>query len=273
MNTTEIGLPTSEAMYWGDPYMHLEMKVADFLLLYISPVIILFGTLGNILSLVVLQSRHYKSTPTTIALSALALADIGVLNTGLLRHWIIQVSGIDIRTLGNVSCKIHACLTYLTATLTGNILAITSMERVISVWFPLRVRDWITKQRMLLMIILVSVFYLLCHIPLYFGMELQLYYGDIYCTTISNRFHTIWHWVSMVMVTFFPVLALFLCNALLIIGLRRASIRRATKSNQKDKKTGSTTVMLIVVGVVFLLTISPGSIHLLGVSYDIWPFR
>ena len=271
MNTSASETFTSDPVAAIDIYSYLEMKVAHFLLLYISPVIILFGTLGNILSLVVLQSRHYKSSPTSIALSALALADIGVLNTGLLRHWIKTVAGIDVRSFGNISCKIHAGFTYLTGVLSGNILAITSMERVISVWFPLKVRNWITKQRMLVAVVLVSTVYLLCHVPFFITMHVRSYSTKTYCGSFSSTFYTIWHWASMVMKNFVPIVAIFICNLLIIIGLQRAAINRKKNLNKEDKKTSSTTVMLVVVGVVYLLTVTPGSIHLLGESYGAFP--
>ena len=151
MNTTSGDLTTTEEAVYIDIYSFVEMKVHDFLFLYISPVIILFGTLGNILSLVVLQSRYYKSSPTSIALSALALADIGSLTTGPLRHWIRLVSGIDVRLFAKLSCKIHVWVNLFdTNCLSGNILALTCFERFVCVWFPLKVGEWVTKRRMLI---------------------------------------------------------------------------------------------------------------------------
>ena len=192
MTTTNGAVNMTEEVDVRDVYSNLEKKkVSDFLFLYISPVIILFGNLGNILSLAVHQSRHYKSTPTSIALSALALADIGVLNTGLLRHWIRVISRVDIRAFGDISCKIHLGFTYLTPVLSGNLLAITSIERLVSVWFPLKVRLWITKQRMLKAVIAVVIFYLLCHIPLFMDVDVETF-G--YCVFSGLRFYSIWYW-------------------------------------------------------------------------------
>ena len=39
----------------------------------------------------------------------------------------------------------------------------------------------------------------------------------------------------------------------------------------EDKKTCSTTVMLVVVGIVYLLTVSPSAIFFVGASYYMWP--
>ena len=263
-------MATTEAPVDVDAHSYLQMMVADFLFLYISPVIILFGTAGNILSLVVLQSRHYKSSPTSIALSALALADIGVLNTGLLRHWFRSVSGTDIRHSGDIFCKIHMGLTYLTQVLSGNFLALTTIERVVSVWFPLRVREWITKKRMLIAVVMVTVFYLLCHIPLFLDIQLSAAYG--YCGFSGLRFYRVWYWVDLTAYYLLPFAVILIGNALIIFGLRRAAHNRAKKFNHEDKGTSSTTVMLVVVGVVYMLTISPINILYLGYSYGAWSY-
>ena len=209
MNTTSGDLTTTEEAVGIDIYSYLEMKVHDFLFLYISPVIILFGTLGNILSLVVLQSRHYKSSPTSIALSALALTDIGFLTTGPLRHWIRLVSGIDVRLFANISCKINFGLTYLTHCLSVNILGLTTFERFLCVWFPLKVGKWITKRRMLIAIIMVNIVYLLCHIPLFVDININTS-GS--CDYSSRKFAIIWHWANLIMYVLIPFITIFICN-------------------------------------------------------------
>ena len=69
----------------------LEKKVSDALFLYVPPILILLGTIGNILTIVVLHvSRTYRGSPTVVGLIALALADIGLLNTGLLMQTLDQ---------------------------------------------------------------------------------------------------------------------------------------------------------------------------------------
>ena len=70
-----------------------------------------------------------------------------------------------------------------------------------------------------------------------------------------------------------PFIIIFICNVFIMFGLRRAAINRKMKFNQEDKKTSSTTVMLVVVGVVYLLFISPSAIFIVWYSHDAQPYR
>ena len=56
--------------------------------MYITPIILLFGVIGNIMTLIVLQSRYYSSSPTCVGLSDLAVADIGVILARGISHWL-----------------------------------------------------------------------------------------------------------------------------------------------------------------------------------------
>ena len=274
MNTTEsmengtIISPLCEDCHQRDTSLK---RVEDVLNLYISPITIIVGTVGNILSLVVLQSRQYKSTPTTYALSTLALIDIGVLNTGLLRYWIKEISGIDVRNLSNFGCKIHAGLTYWTGALTGIILAVTTVERFLSVWYPLRVKEWVTKRRMIWILSVLTFGILAGHIPMM--IFIQLFHKGPYtiCWFRSPKFDQIWHWAAIMLRIFIPVAVIFIGNILIVIGLKISAARRAKMFNQKRHDgSRSTTIMLITVSVVYLITIAPGGIFIIGDKYSAW---
>ena len=74
---------------WECYYRTWQYKAYINLMVYVPPVLLLLGTVGNVLNLVVLQSRQYRSSTSTVSLSALAVMDILVLWTGLLRQWIL----------------------------------------------------------------------------------------------------------------------------------------------------------------------------------------
>ena len=70
-------------------YSHWQYQWYVNLFMYVSPFLIVLGTVGNILNLIVLQSRLYRNSPCSVTLSTLALVDMAVLNIGLLRLWIV----------------------------------------------------------------------------------------------------------------------------------------------------------------------------------------
>ncbi|CAL1543879.1 unnamed protein product, partial [Lymnaea stagnalis] len=61
------------------------------------PILIIFGTVGNVVCIVVMSRREMRTAQTSVYLLALSVADILVLNTGLMRHFINEVGGFDVR--------------------------------------------------------------------------------------------------------------------------------------------------------------------------------
>ena len=96
-------LPTSS---WAD-------VAGDTCFRVISPVLILLTTVGNPLSIITLQNALFRKSSTSFILSALAVVDMGVVYTGLLRHWTDATFGVDFRLMSSAACKIHIYLTYL----------------------------------------------------------------------------------------------------------------------------------------------------------------
>jgi len=75
------------------PYQdYWQFKTYIKMIKYGSGVIIFLGVFGNLLTLFVLQSRAYRTSPSTVVLSALAVSDLGYVTCGLFRHWIIGLT-------------------------------------------------------------------------------------------------------------------------------------------------------------------------------------
>jgi len=79
----------------------------------ISPIFIILTTIGNPLSIVTLQNPLFRRSSTSFLLSALAVVDIGVIYTGLLRQWTDAAFNVDVRVMSSAACKMHTYFTYL----------------------------------------------------------------------------------------------------------------------------------------------------------------
>ena len=89
-----------------------EFQASELIWKLVPPILIIFGSIGNTLSIVVLTRKSMRNSTTTLYLTFLAFSDILVLYTGLLRQWIFYVFEYDIRIVSEVGCKIHLCLVY-----------------------------------------------------------------------------------------------------------------------------------------------------------------
>lgn len=81
--------------------------VSSLLAWQICPLMLLvFGSFGNVMTLVVLRGMTAARSTMPDYLKALAVSDLMLLYTGLLRHWLINVFGFDVRTVHVVACKV-----------------------------------------------------------------------------------------------------------------------------------------------------------------------
>lgn len=74
--------------------------------LVISPILLVIGGIGNPLCILILL-RKRRANSTIVYLCFLAVFDILVLYTGLLRQYLKQIADFDIRDLSSLTCKLH----------------------------------------------------------------------------------------------------------------------------------------------------------------------
>jgi hypothetical protein len=94
----------------------------------IAPILLTLGGLGNPLCIIVL-TRKQKQNPTAIYLCVLAAFDFLVLYSGLLRLFLKDAFGIDIRTYSSFNCKVHMFLTYTFMQISSYILVAVTVNR------------------------------------------------------------------------------------------------------------------------------------------------
>ena len=238
---------------------------------FIVPALLIFGVIGNILTLVVLRGRLFRSSPSSVALSALALADIGVLSSGGLHQWLHNGLGFDIRKLSLLSCKIHRFASSITLQLSTSFLVLTTLERVIGIWFPLKIKVWVTRKRMLYVCLALTLAVFVVYFPVLIDARLaDNINGGCTWGHNTNARVVIW-WIEMMLTGFIQVPIILIGNLLIIFQLIRTAKKRSEEMiTTGNKLDNSVIVMLVSIGVIFLLTIVPQKLFYLGLQYNIW---
>ena len=253
---------------------YLESRVSRIIWAYLLPTIVLVGTVGNLLTLAVLNSKHIKPSAINVALAFLAVSDLAVLLIAAMHQWIRTVWEFDIRNLTNTGCKLHLTLSLFVMGLSPNILALTTLERVLSVLWPFHINSWVTKKRMKCACVMMTSFVFACHVPLFVAVYLNPEVPSYrMCQWHDPTFTKVWYWASFVLHFLFPFTVIFIGNTLIIARLSIAAARRSHATQSKVKRTSSTTVMLILVGVAFVITMTPHFIYRLGQAHGLWPNR
>ena len=254
---------------------------AIFIWRTIPPVLICCGTVGSVLSLIVLTQKSMKRSPMTSYLTLLAVMDILVLYTGLLRHWIKYFFRLDIRSLNIVMCKVHPWLVYATLDVSTWLLVCMTLERVLSVWKPHRVKSICTSTASHISIAAVVVVLVGLNSHFLYGKELTDVTKENVtsqkCTQTDEGYryflYDIFPWIDLCTFCLVPF-SIQITGSCLIIGKIIINARKmaASMKNQQEKENrkrqvSSMTVMLLTLNVVFFLCTSPVSVHLIYRGY------
>ena len=275
-----------------DDYMDFpEYKAGIMIWKVVPPILIVVGTIGNILCILVLTRRSIKVSTTALYLTFLAFSDLCVLYTGLLRQWLIFLFDYDVRHVSNAGCKLHIWLLYSSLDFSAWILIAVTLERVISAWCPYSAKTKCSRKYATVLVVAILIFLL--------GLNSHLLYGMVHkeqfdastnttvigkCVEINNNygdfFNLAWPWIDLCVFCLIPFSVIVIGNGFILFKVIKS--QRKTKarvvpsintgetrtSHRNTSKHSSMTAMLFTLNMVFLITTSPVSIYNIG--YPHW---
>jgi len=127
--------------------MPASLHVAHQLLFYGLPVIMIAGTLGNAASAAVLSRPRMRATSVYFYLLLLSAADTLVLYSSALKTWLRLATGTEWLHASDAACR-SLTFTLLTAQhLSAWLVVLTTADRFVAVWFPLKAAVFCSKRR------------------------------------------------------------------------------------------------------------------------------
>ncbi|XP_064649789.1 psychosine receptor-like [Lineus longissimus] len=241
-----------------------QYRVSVILWTYIPAILIIFGSITNATTILVLAGGKFGRASTRILLVSLSLSDTTVLYSGLLRQWIVSVFGIDVRTLHELSCPLHLFFTYISLQASSWIMMLVTLERVISVIFPLKSRVICTARATVIAVIFVTVTLTGLNSHILAFRRLQPNGGCYASGDYAYFWRYAWFWTESTVRFGFPALVVFICNCLIVRTVLRSSAKRREISDGPDEsKSTSITVMLVTTSFVFLFLCLPSAIYFL----------
>ena len=127
-----------------DGSTRLFVTLVRILKVYVEPLIAAVGLAGNVLSFVVFMGTYMRRSSSSIYLAALSLADAAFL-VCVLVSWVINV-GVNVYAQQGW-CQTFMYLTYISSFLSVWYVVAFTVERYISIHFPLRRQDFCTTRR------------------------------------------------------------------------------------------------------------------------------
>lgn len=272
MNATESGACAPPPGWTGPPPPGVYGRTADLLWKVVPPIIIVFGTFGNILTVTVLLRNRRRLSSTALFLLALAISDTILLFNPPLRRWVLAMWQEDVRHTGELGCKVSIYLTYTSIQFSSWILVAVTVERLISVVWPHRVRLGCTPRNSVKIITVLFVVIFLSNIHIFYGYgrsNLPVYFNQGFCMPLYEGYRIFWNktyaWIDFAIAFAVPFGILVVANSVIIYKLCKTRIQRHQSSLSRDKSTSNdtktVTVMLILLSVAFFVCLSPVSVY------------
>ena len=221
---------------------------------YVVFIIWIVSLLGNTLVILVLMKKQNRSFSTSIYLKGLALTDLLLNTSNTVIHY-FNAHGYIKPAESNADCRVRNVFQFAIVFIATWMLVVISIERVISVWMPYKVKRLCTVRRAYVVIAFLWVIFFglaFCHESLMIykpatGCQLSPKYGDFY-------FHYL-AWVLITLKYLIPYAIIFTCTSIIMATLVNRKIRK--HSTETTNRGTSVNIVLINVNIVFLVTNSP----------------
>ena len=255
---------------------------------------LIFGTISNILSILVFLRREMRKFSSVVYFGILNIVNLVLLYATLARIILEFNFEIDIRVLNIFICKLHVFSTYFLGHLSSLILCAISIDRVVSVAFLNKSKNYCTPKVAIIITISLTIYnFILSSHFLFLESAYKMKASNdsdaqiVICnprdgTYYSNFINNVWTIIDMSFFALIPFVIMTVCSFIIIFRVAKQSQRmqshlkrsinekkinnaalrrRSTISSIHEKKSSMRTrnlaLMLIPVNILFLIFLAP----------------
>ena len=99
-------------------------ETSDILKKILTPCLLLLGLFGNLVSIKIFKKKTFAKLTTFQYLSFLSVIDLFTLYAGCGQLFIESYTGLDIRLLNDLTCKMHSFMVYFSTHFSSMLLAL-----------------------------------------------------------------------------------------------------------------------------------------------------
>lgn len=244
--------------YWKNKLYNEVGIITSNIHKYSIPIVIIFGTIGNMLSCIIMARKSTRKHVSSVCFRTLAVVDTFVLFLSSLMPWVQRwylypVLQFSIQHYSQITCKLYQFIQYWPRDLSAWILVMISIERVVGVIFPYKHDIIFTKRKAMYYIIVLTI---ICG-----GKNIVLILEVTYVTYDEETWSCVYqlipanYWINICFYSFLPFVAILFCNVGILIGVTvsmykmRANISRGSH----NPKLSSITSILLAISFTFLV--------------------
>ena len=257
-----------------------NVKFDVTLWIYVSPLILLLGLIGNSLTIVVMRSKRYSGTNVKAYMMMMAICDCIFLLFTISPEWFDAMRLFTFKELHPFTCKLEKFIQYTAGDASVWILAAFTVDRTMAVWSPLRRRHaclprhaWITSIGLCCVAVVKNL-----HVFWSRGLEhrrgknttLVWIKNCGYPPPFDDFEQFVRPWIAFSFVSVLPFCIICISNIVIIHTLmasRRIRKQSGINGQQQEANFRQTTIMCLSVSFAFLITVTPTIILLIGKPY------
>ncbi|KAL8591838.1 hypothetical protein ACOMHN_044334 [Nucella lapillus] len=253
-------------------FSHPVYKASTYIWYFASPVILVLGNFGNIMTILIMRRNQSGEAVINIYFTALAVIDLVTLDMFLLFEWVGTAFGYYVHYQSDVVCRIHSW-TIGATTMGGWFLVGLTSHRAVSVVWPHRVGLLCTRRLVTTLIVTTTIFFSGVYSQYLYGYHLA-YSADTdtyqcamrtgsYAAFVANVFS----FIDLAFYSVLPFACIFLANIVLIWKLRKTlqEIRHKFAEQEnvvaREKAASSVTLTIILVSVAYVALTLPVSVY------------
>lgn len=240
-----------------------------------SPILLLVGTVGNIVSLLVLLRKNMRKRSTYNYLAILSIADTCVLYFGLLQYYLEEGYGYTI--VSSWGCKLLHMIKFTVTDYSVWLIIAVTVERYIATVYPLHTAVMCTQKRaalvmsaMLIMLMIINSHFLFSVKSVTIAIDGDIYTQcrglDMYDAFITN----IWPFIDAVIYSVVPFIIIVVLNTVIIVKVKKTHkyIMGVGSAPPREMVCDiRLTTMLLLISFVFLITTVPVNVTMIMISF------
>lgn len=210
-----------------------EREIAMTMLRVLLPIIIFFGTLGNLLTFAVLVRRSMRTTPTFLYLTVLALADTIVLYLSGFKSWIRIVTGYELLHSSDVACRLMIYVLLCAFYMSSWLIVLITVDRFIVVFFPFNAYTILRIRQARVAAACLALIVALCNIHVFWSFRLSIdESGRMTCDSADDDWfmNEIFEYLKLVTYSGIPFVLVLTLNVCLIVRIKRRTNAFTTRT-------------------------------------------
>lgn len=272
--TSDISVTNSTSIPMDALNFSHVYDLIDYLNMVITPLAFVTGILGNLTTIIVMNTHQFINFGSRHLLIALAIADLSVIVTQPLKNlFLIDLLGCDIRSLTIFGCKLYFGVHKTGKMASSWIVVSLAIERLAAVRYPFQVKQWFSDRN--IFIGMCMMFFVLAGFNVGYAYYTEIDSNgicnpDIYNKSNSAAVSTYHHVFNAGVTLYFigPLVILFTVIPMILISLIKIGRQRAQISSSCKNITLRPTIMLLTVMFGYIVFVTPIGIVRIVVNYS-----